>query len=95
MRAAGSRYGIVQSGIVEKKVTALQGPYHGYGGRDSTEQIACFIVANLLCPASVPPAVIQHVVWLYRQLTLSYREVEGPLPECRLDVSYETVRRWG
>jgi transposase-like protein len=41
-----------------------------------------------------PPAVIQHVVWLYLRFTLSYRDVEELLAERGLDVSYETVRRW-
>jgi putative transposase len=41
-----------------------------------------------------PPNVIQHSVWLYLRFTLSYRDVEELLAERRLDVSYETVRRW-
>jgi putative transposase len=41
-----------------------------------------------------PPAVIQHVVWLYLRFTLSYRDVEDLLAERGLEVSYETVRRW-
>ena len=32
---------------------------------------------------------------LYVRFTLSYRDVEDPLAERALDVSYETVRRWG
>jgi putative transposase len=40
------------------------------------------------------PAVIRHAVWLYMRFTLSYRDVEDLLAERRLDVSYETVRRW-
>jgi putative transposase len=42
----------------------------------------------------VPPAIIQHAVWLYARFTLSYRDVEDLLAERGLDVSYETVRRW-
>jgi len=41
-----------------------------------------------------PPAVIQHVVWLYLRFTLSLRDVEDMLAERGLDLSYETVRRW-
>jgi transposase-like protein len=41
-----------------------------------------------------PPAIIQHVVWLYVRLTLSYRDVEDLLAERSVDVSYETVPRW-
>jgi putative transposase len=41
-----------------------------------------------------PPAVIRHSIWLYARFTLSLRDVEEMLAERRLDVSYETVRRW-
>jgi transposase-like protein len=41
-----------------------------------------------------PPDVIRLGVWLYLRFTLSYRDVEELLAERRLDVSYETVRRW-
>src|SRR6267154_2065043 len=41
-----------------------------------------------------PPPVIQHAIWLYLRLTLSYRDVEEPLAERGLEASYETVRRW-
>ena len=41
-----------------------------------------------------PLAIIRHAVWLYVRFTLSYRDVEDPLAERDLDVSYETVRRW-
>src|SRR4051812_1478867 len=42
-----------------------------------------------------PPEVIRHAVWLYLRFTLSYRDVEELLAERGLDISYETVRRWG
>lgn len=42
-----------------------------------------------------PPTVIQHAVWLYLRFNLSLRDVEDLLAERGLDVSYETVRRWG
>jgi transposase-like protein len=46
-----------------------------------------------------PPVIIQHAVWLYLRISLSYRDVEDLLAERGLDVSYETVRRcaqvWG
>ena len=41
-----------------------------------------------------PPEVIRHAVWLYLRFTLSYRDVEELLAERRIDVSYESVRRW-
>src|SRR5438270_981150 len=41
-----------------------------------------------------PAEIIQHAIWLYLRFTLSYRDVEELLAERRLDVSYETVRRW-
>src|SRR6184192_3074394 len=41
-----------------------------------------------------PPVVIQHAVWLHLRFTLSYRDVEDLLAERRVDISYETVRRW-
>ena len=41
-----------------------------------------------------PPAIIQHAVWLYFRVALSFRDVEDLLAERGVDVSYETVRRW-
>src|SRR5438874_10193590 len=41
-----------------------------------------------------PAERIQHAIWLYLRVTLSYRDVEELLAERGLDVSYETVRRW-
>lgn len=41
-----------------------------------------------------PPTIIQHAVWLYFRFSLSYRDVEDLLAERRIDVSYETIRRW-
>jgi putative transposase len=41
-----------------------------------------------------PPAIIQHAIWLYLRVTLSYRDVEELLAERGLDISYETVRGW-
>src|SRR5258708_6871095 len=42
-----------------------------------------------------PPPIIQHAIWFYLRLTLSYRDVEELLAERGLEVSYETVRRGG
>jgi transposase-like protein len=39
------------------------------------------------------PVIIQHVVWLYARLTLSFRDVEELLAERCIDVSNESVRR--
>jgi transposase-like protein len=41
-----------------------------------------------------PPDVIQYAVRLYFRFPLSYRDVEELLAERRIDVLYETVRRW-
>ncbi len=41
-----------------------------------------------------PPQITQHAIWLYCRFTLSFRDVEDLLAERRLDVPYETVRRW-
>src|ERR1700752_4575012 len=42
-----------------------------------------------------PPEIIQHAIWLYLRFTLSYRDLDELLAERGLDISYETVRRWG
>ena len=42
-----------------------------------------------------PREVIAHAVWLYARFPLSLRMVEEMLLERGIDVSYETVRRWG
>jgi transposase-like protein len=47
-----------------------------------------------LSPPCFPPEIIQYAIWLYLRFTLSYRDVEELLAERRLDISYETVRRW-
>ncbi|CAM5740907.1 IS6 family transposase [Streptomyces hirsutus] len=41
-----------------------------------------------------PVEVISHCVWLYFRFPLSFREVEEPMFERGVIVSYETVRRW-
>ncbi|MBM7046600.1 IS6 family transposase [Rhizobium lusitanum] len=41
-----------------------------------------------------PPQIVAHTVWLCLRFNLSLREVEEMLLERRIDVSYETVRRW-
>jgi putative transposase len=41
-----------------------------------------------------PAPLIQHAIWLYIRFALSYRDVEEPLAERGLDLSYETIRRW-
>ena len=42
-----------------------------------------------------PAGIIAHVVWLYARFPLSLRMVEELLLQRGIDVSYETVRRWG
>ena len=49
---------------------------------------------DLFARHQFPPDIIRHAVWLYLRFTLSFRDVEDLLAERRLDVSYETVRRW-
>ena len=46
------------------------------------------------CCHRFPPQIIQHAIWLYCHFTLSFRDVGDLLAEGRLEVSYETVRRW-
>ena len=41
-----------------------------------------------------PPEMIRNSIWIYARFTLSFRGVEEMFAERRLDVSYETVRRW-
>jgi transposase-like protein len=41
-----------------------------------------------------PAPIIQRAIWLYIRFTLSYRDLEEPLAERGLDLSYETIRRW-
>src|SRR5580700_10813057 len=41
-----------------------------------------------------PPEIIQHAIWLYIRVTLSFRDVEYLLAERGIMVSYNTVRRW-
>ena len=41
------------------------------------------------------PEITAHVVWLYARFPLSLRMVEEMLLERGIEVSYETVRRWG
>lgn len=48
---------------------------------------------NLNCHG-FPPSIIRHSIRLYARFTLSLRDVEEILAQHRLDLSYETVRRW-
>ena len=41
-----------------------------------------------------PVEIINHCVWLYFRLPLSFREVEELMLVCGVAVSYETIRRW-
>ena len=41
-----------------------------------------------------PKAIIQRAIWLYLRFTLSLRDVEEPLAERGIVVTYETVRVW-
>ncbi len=48
-----------------------------------------------LAPTPFPPAIIAEAVWLSARFPLSLRPVEKMLPERGVDLSRETVRRWG
>jgi putative transposase len=41
-----------------------------------------------------PPAIIEHVVWLYFRFSLSLRDVKDLLSERGIIVSHETIRFW-
>lgn len=41
-----------------------------------------------------PPEIIAHAIWLYFRFALSYRDVEEPLAERGVILTYETVRQW-
>jgi putative transposase len=41
-----------------------------------------------------PPKIIRHAILLYLRFALSYRDVEEPLAERGLEVSYETIWPW-
>lgn len=41
-----------------------------------------------------PPAIIAHAIWLYCRFNLSLRGNEKTFLWRRVDVSYETIRRW-
>ena len=41
-----------------------------------------------------PTEIISHCVWLYHRFGMSFREIEEPLFERGVVLSYETVRRW-
>jgi putative transposase len=70
------------------------GHCHSNGGVSSAIPTTCLDAADLVCPTPIPPAGIQHAVWLYLRFTLNYRDVEELLAERGLDVSYKTIRRW-
>jgi putative transposase len=42
-----------------------------------------------------PMEIINHCVWLYFRFPLSFREVEELMLTRGVEVSYETIRRWG
>ena len=41
-----------------------------------------------------PPEFIQYVVWSYYRFNLSHRDIEDPLAERGIKVSYESLRLW-
>jgi putative transposase len=41
-----------------------------------------------------PRDIIQRAVWMYLRFTLSFRDVEELLAERRIEVTYESIRRW-
>lgn len=42
----------------------------------------------------LPAEIIAHAVWLYYRFALSLRDVEDPLAERGIDVSFQTVSEW-
>ena len=42
-----------------------------------------------------PPEIIQHTVWLYARFILSFCDVEEPLAERGIQVSYESIDQNG
>ena len=41
-----------------------------------------------------PPEIISHVVWLYFQFSLSFRDIEQLMASRGIVVSDETIRQW-
>jgi len=41
-----------------------------------------------------PPEIIQYAVWLNHRFNLSHRDIEDPLAERGITVSYESIRLW-
>src|ERR671928_2029944 len=41
-----------------------------------------------------PAEIIRHCVWLYFRFCLSYRDVEEPMAERGINLTYEAVRYW-
>jgi putative transposase len=42
----------------------------------------------------LPPAIIQHAVWLYHRFNLSHRDIEDLLAERGIEATYQSVRLW-
>ena len=40
------------------------------------------------------PEIISHAAWLYQRFTLSLRDIEDPLAERQVIVSYESIEQW-
>lgn len=40
------------------------------------------------------PDIIRRAVWMYFRFILSFRDVEETMAERRVELSYETIRRW-
>src|SRR2546425_8537252 len=41
-----------------------------------------------------PPEIISHAIWLYQRFDLSFRDVDDPLAQRDITVTYETIRLW-
>ena len=41
-----------------------------------------------------PPEIISYAVWLYFRFNLSHRDIEDPLAQRGIIVSYESIRLW-
>ena len=52
------------------------------------------LVTNPYAGYRYPAEIISHAVWLYHRFALSFRDIEDPLAERGIIVSYEAIRKW-
>src|SRR5689334_10578610 len=90
--ASGSTYAAVLAKAGKKVVILEQGPDWQLSDLISSDFWGRLRIVERMAPLSCrhpfPPEIIQHAIWLYLRLTLSYRDVEELLPERGCDISY-------